>query len=79
MWRNEYKDDEYNIGDGVYGVVTGGCWSGVFIKLENGQEAFAPFGGLDPGTKVFCTVVKKATEKKWRVLVVIDSVLREVA
>lgn len=78
MWSNEYQDDEFHVRDGVYGVVTGGCRSGLFVELENGQEAFAPFGGLHPGTKVLCTVLKKATEK-WRVLVAIDSVLTEAA
>ena len=60
-------------------VVTGGCSRGLFLRLENGQEAFASFGGLVPGTEVLCTVLKKATER-WRVLVAIDSVLeRELA
>ncbi|MGN0362495.1 MAG: hypothetical protein ACI4ET_06610 [Bilifractor sp.] len=76
MWINEYQDDEFNIRDSVCGVVTGGCRSGLFVRLEDGQEAFASFGGLYPGTKVICTVLKKATEK-WRVLVAIDSVLTE--
>ena len=76
MWSNEYFDEDFNVKDGVYGVITGGCKSGVFLKLENGQEAFATFGGLTPGTEVLCTVLKKATDK-WRVLVAIDSVLKE--
>ena len=76
MWSNEYPGKEFSVRDGVCGVVTGGCKRGVFLKLENGQEAFASFGGLRPGTKVLCTVLKKATDK-WRVLVAIDSVLNE--
>lgn len=79
MWNYEYKDDDYNIRDGVHAVVIGGCNKGLFLRLENGQEAFASFGGLIPGTEVFCTVFKKSTER-WRVLVSIDSVLdRELA
>ena len=76
MWSRENIDSDYNIRDGVCGVVTGGCKSGLFLELENGQEAFASFGGLYPGDKVLCTVLKKATDK-WRVLVAIDSVLEE--
>lgn len=79
MWSYEYKDDDYNVQDGVHAVVTGGCSKGLFLCLENGQEAFASFGGLVLGTEVLCTVLKKATER-WRVLVSIDSVLeRELA
>jgi hypothetical protein len=74
MWSTEYQGEGFNVRDGVCGVVTGGCRSGVFLELENGQEAFASFGGLNPGTKVLCTVLKKANER-WRVLVSIDSVL----
>lgn len=79
MWSYEYEDDDYSVRDGVRAVVTGGCSKGLFLRLENGQEAFATFGGLVPGTEVMCTVLKKATER-WRVLVAIDSVLeRELA
>lgn len=79
MWSNEYEYDDYNVRDGVHAVVTGGCSKGLFLRLENGQEAFASFGGLVSGTEVLCTVLKKATER-WRVLVSIDSVLeRELA
>lgn len=78
MWSSEYYDEDFNARDGVYGVIIGSCKSGVFLKIENGQEAFASFGGLNPGTEVLCTVLKKATDK-WRVLVAIDSVLRETA
>lgn len=79
MWSNEYEDNDFSIRDGVRAVVTGGCSKGMFLSLESGQEAFASFGGLVPGTEVLCTVLKKATER-WRVLVAIDSVLeRELA
>ena len=78
MWSNEYPDEEFNVRDGVCGMVTGGCKSGLFLELENGQQAFAHFGGLHPGSKVLCTVLKKATDT-WRVLVTVDSVLEEAA
>lgn len=74
MWSYEYEDDNYNVRDGVRAVVTSGCSKGLFLVLENGQEAFASFGGLSPGTEMLCTVLKKSTER-WRVLVSIDAVL----
>lgn len=74
MWNYKCDDNECNIRDGVRAVVTGGCSKGLFLRLENGQEAFASFGSLVPGTEVLCTILKKATER-WRVLVAIDSVL----
>ncbi len=74
MWSWEYEDEDYNIRDGVRATVIGGCAKGLFLLLENGQEAFAYFGGLAPGTEVLCSVVGKATENL-RVKVSIDSVL----
>jgi len=76
MWTNEYIDENFNIGDGVTAVVTEECKSGIFLRLENGQEAFAKFGGLCPGVEVLCTVLKKAT-KTFRVLVAIDSIFTQ--
>ncbi len=78
MWSSEYFDEDFSVKDGVYGIITGGCKKGLFITLENGQEAFAEFGGYPYGTKVLCTVLKKATDK-WRVFVSIDSVINEEA
>ena len=66
IWN--YEEEGINIRDGVRGTVIGGCSKGIFLSLEDGQEAFAHFGGLNPGTIVLCTVLKKATEK-WKVLV----------
>ena len=63
MWNYKCNDNECNIRDGVRAVVIGGCSKGVFLRLENGQEAFASFGGLVSGTEVFCTVLKKAKNK----------------
>ena len=67
---------DYEIRDVVSGTVTGGCASGLFLKLENGEVAFARFGALESGTKVLCSILKKATDK-WLLLVSIDSVIRE--
>ncbi len=75
MWTTEYNDDNFCIRDGVYGVVTGGCSTGVFIELENGQSAFAKFGART-GQKVLCTVLRKAADT-WRVLVTVDSLIGE--
>jgi len=74
MWSIEQNDVNFNIRDVVYGVVTGGCGKGLFLTLENGEEAFSYFGGLAPGSEVLCSVMKKANENL-RVLVSIDSVL----
>ena len=65
------------IRDGLFGTVLNGCRSGVFIELENGEPAFAPFGYLKPGQRVFCTVLKKANEC-FRTLVAIDSICYEI-
>lgn len=59
MWTWDYEEDGTNIRDGVRGTVTGGCSKGIFLALEDGQEAFAHFGGLNPGTTVLCTVLKR--------------------
>lgn len=57
MWNWDYEEEGTNIRDGVRGTVTGGCSKGIFLALEDGQEAFAHFGGLNPGTTVLCTVL----------------------
>ena len=69
-------DDTLDIRDVVYGVVIGNCSKGVFLELENGQKAFSYFCGLPCGSKVLCSVIKRATAN-WRVLVSIDSVISE--
>lgn len=70
-----YDQPTYGIRDGCRAVVTGNCKKGIFLWLENDQQAFASFSGLDPGTEVLCTILKKATPEK-HMLVTIDSVLR---
>ena len=68
------KEYGYERFDGCYGEVTGRCHVGVFLKLDNGQEAFAyKFANLRPGTKVLCSVQHLPTDNK-RMLVSIDSV-----
>ena len=75
MWSVDQVDDDIHIWDDMYGVVTGSCSKGLFLMLENGQEAFSRFGSLAPGSEVLCSVIKKANEN-WRYLVSIDSVIR---
>ena len=41
-------------------LVIGNCKNGIFIRLENNDVAYAPFGYLQKGTKVLCTLYRKA-------------------
>ena len=68
--------EKYRVRDAVTGTVLGGTSNGLYIELENGESAFAHFGRLEVGTKVFCSVLRKATER-WLTLVSIDSVMEE--
>ena len=68
--------EEYEIRDVVMGIVTGSCANGVFLQLENGESAYARFGFLQSGTKVLCSILKKATDRL-RILTSIDSVIGE--
>lgn len=55
--------EEYEVFDECYGVITGRCQKGAFIRLENGQDAFAyRYANLMPGTEVLCSVLRKARE-----------------
>jgi len=66
--------NRYEVMDGCYGEVTDRCKKGAFIKLDNGEEAFAyKFAGLRPGTKVLCTVLRQASGTL-RTLVDVESV-----
>lgn len=49
MWDS---NDNYDVRDGARGVVRDTCRKGLILALENGQEAFAFFSGLRPGTEV---------------------------
>lgn len=69
------EENSYERFDGCYGTVIGCCRSGAFLKLDNGEEAFAyKFASLYPGTKVLCTVLRQA-DKARKMLVSIDSVV----
>ena len=68
------SNGSYEKYDGCYGEVTGRCSAGAYLRLDNGQEAFAyKFASLLPGTKVICTVLKMPTGDK-KMLVSIDSI-----
>ena len=66
--------EEYEIRDAVMGTVTRKCSKGLFLTLENGEEAYAKFGYLPIGTKVLCSVFKKASERLL-MTVFIDSIV----
>lgn len=56
MMNNKVTDnyaDSLDVRDAVYGVVTGNCSKGVFLELENGQQAFSYFGVWRVGAKCF--------------------------
>ena len=73
---NQNQRTQYEPRDVVVGTVYGGCKSGVFLRLENGEEAFAKFGILKNGTKVLCSILKKAdARKKFLTLASVDSVI----
>ncbi len=72
--REGFKEVE--LFDTVTATVTDSCSSGLFLELENGEDAFAYFGALPSGCKVLCSVTHRATPKK-RIRVSIDSVLSE--
>ena len=69
---NDIKSS-YQIGDSMRAVVIGNCSKGVYLDMEDGQEAFAVFNPLPRGTRVFCTILKKPTER-FRTLVAVDAV-----
>ena len=72
MWTAEELGCE--IRDSVKGVVAGCSEKGVYLDLENGEGAFASFGTLPRGTEVFCTILKKPSDR-FLTLVSIDSVM----
>ena len=73
MQSNEAQG--YDTWDGCYGTVVSRCKKGVYLTLDNGEDAFAyKFGNLWPGTKVLCTVRRMAEGERLK-LVTIDSVI----
>lgn len=63
-----------DVRDSVKGIVTASTTRGIYLDLDNGHSAFAHFYKLPVGSPVYCTVLKKATER-WLTLVSIDSVI----
>ena len=63
----------YDIGGSMRRVVTECSAKGVYLDSDNGQGAFATLGSLPCGSEVFCTVLKKPTDR-WLTLVAIDAV-----
>ncbi|MDO4178162.1 MAG: hypothetical protein Q4D21_03135 [Phascolarctobacterium sp.] len=71
--------EQYEVFDGCYGTVIGTNRYGAYLELPNGSRAFAyKFASLKYGSRVLCTVLKKAKEEK-DILVSIDSVLEYAA
>ena len=66
--------NEYDIFDVLPATVIDSCNKGIFLRLEGGDEAFAYFGRLPIGTKLLCSVRKKATANL-RALVSVDTVI----
>lgn len=74
MWEHEQETCLLNVRDTVSAVVVCSCGKGVFLKLFTGEDAFAYFGPLQPGTNVLCTVKRQARADQ-KILVSIDSVI----
>lgn len=73
---NEQDRMEYEVFDECYGVITGRCQKGAFLRLDNGQEAFAyRYANLLPGSEVICAVQRLAREGL-RMLVTVSHVRR---
>lgn len=73
MYSYMYEEVDMSVLDTVRGMVVGIQDNGLKILLENGETAFAFFGGLKYGTKVLCQIRKKAAHGK-QTRVAIDSV-----
>ncbi len=39
MWSTLYPDEDFNVKDDVYGTVIGCCSKGIFLRMDNGQDA----------------------------------------
>lgn len=66
--------NEYAKGDSCYATVDGHNSKGAYLKLNNGQRAFAySAGNLKNGTKILCTIVKAADTER-NALARLDSV-----
>ena len=79
MYEEMNTKVEYEKFDECYGIIEKEDTKKVYLKLENGEKAFAfnMFNFL-PGTKVLCSIKKLASAKK-DILVSIDSVVEYAA
>lgn len=68
------ENAKIHVNDSMRGTVVWCSDKGVFLVLENGYAAYAAFSSLPKGTEVFCTVLKKSTQR-YVTLVAIDAVL----
>lgn len=59
MYENE-TDNELHAHDCVYGKLIDFNKDGIYVRLENGETAFAYFSRLEYGTRVLCSVLRKA-------------------
>lgn len=67
-------NEKYEVLDSCYGEIEGRCIKGAFLKLDNGERAFAyKYSNLRTGTKVICTVLRQAKENRLK-LVSVDTV-----
>lgn len=48
--------------DCLYGTVSSSCRKGIFIITDDGDSVFSYYGWLKEGTRVLCTVQRKAKE-----------------
>ena len=64
--------------DSCYATVVGASQKGLFLSLENGEEAFAFFGYLPKGTKVLVSKIKEAHDS-YLAKVSVDSVIGDVS
>ena len=71
----EHTNIGYSAWEECYGTVECCCRSGAFLRLDNGEAAFA-YGAanLRKGVKTLCTVRRPAQDDR-RVKITVDSVL----
>lgn len=62
--------------DSCYATVVGASQKGIFLSLENGEEAFAFYNYLPKGTQVLVTKLRE-TRDHYLAKVSIDSVIND--
>ena len=67
---------QYDVFDGCFAEVTERSGKGIYLRLDNEEEAFSyDTQNLRVGTKVLCTVLRKAKPEENRLMrVSVDSV-----